>query len=448
MRSSLRSQVRRSLKIVLIEGCFYYLMVGFGERYFAPFALWLGATPLQIGLLTTLPLFLGAVSQIFSPQLIAFFGSRKKFIVAFVFLQACVHFPMLASPLLRGSVWFFIFAVSLYQIAILIHIPAWNSWLADLVSESDRGEYFGFHKRVTQIVIFIATVASGPFLIWMIGSSGSRFGGFAALFVIAALARISSGFLMTRIAEPPLDMTGFEKISYAKELKKVNHNHLSQLVTIIAITSFGAYVAVPFFTPYMLDKLGWDYNKYALSTAVVLASRFVFSPVWGHLCDRFGCRSIMLITTTGIAAVPLLWFVSDNFWVLCAAQVLSGLCWSGYELSWFNFMLDSTSRSNRAQFFSLQQVLSNLAMVLGSLVGGAIITLTDNTKYSYHYVFLVSAAMRYMASLSVLFFIREIRTVERVRYRDFAYVFFKAVKDRGMFYVPDVLKTRSSREET
>lgn len=430
-----------SIRIAVIEGCAYHLMVGFGENYFAPFALWLGAGPLAIGLLTTLPLFFGALTQFFCPWFIVQFASRKKFVLTFVLIQGFLYAPIALAPLLARPVAFLIAFVSLYQAAILVHVPAWNSWMADLVDETRRGEYFGFHKRATQAVFFAVTLVSG----WLLNRAMRVFGiygGFTAFFIAALLARMASAALMSRQAEPPLNLGDFEKIDYARELTKVKHNHLSRLVAILAVIGFSIYVSVPFFAPYMLEKLGWSYSKFAICSALVLGGRFLFSPAWGKLCDEYGCRAMLLVSSFGISTVPLYWLLSDNFYFLCATQVVAGLFWSGYELSWFNFMMDSTTRGNRAQFFSLQQVAGNLMMVLGAVIGGLILIRTGATKDGYRFVFLASSALRLIASFSIVFFIGEIRTVKKIPYRSFTGIFFQATKDRGIFYVPDVLKNR------
>jgi MFS family permease len=87
-------------------------------------------------------------------------------------------------------------------------------------------------------------------------------------------------------------------------------------------------------------------------------------------------------------------------------------------------------------------VAGNLAMVLGAVIGGLILIRTGATKDGYRFVFLASSALRFIASLSIVFFIGEIRVVKRIPYRLFAGIFFQAAKDRGIFYVPDVLKNR------
>lgn len=59
-----------SKKLSIQEGSGYGVMNGFGLRYITPYALALGASNTIIGLLSSLPPFLGTLSQIQSSKLI------------------------------------------------------------------------------------------------------------------------------------------------------------------------------------------------------------------------------------------------------------------------------------------------------------------------------------------------------------------------------------------
>ncbi|HLC98962.1 MAG TPA: MFS transporter, partial [Candidatus Nanoarchaeia archaeon] len=63
-------KIRKSLKYSIMDGAFYSAMVGFGESFFSAFAIFLKASNLQIGLLGSLPIALGSVSQLYSNRLI------------------------------------------------------------------------------------------------------------------------------------------------------------------------------------------------------------------------------------------------------------------------------------------------------------------------------------------------------------------------------------------
>ena len=54
---------KKTLHLSMIDGGFFAAMVGFTEQYLTPYALAMGATTPQIGLLTSMPNLFGSLSQ-------------------------------------------------------------------------------------------------------------------------------------------------------------------------------------------------------------------------------------------------------------------------------------------------------------------------------------------------------------------------------------------------
>ena len=71
-------KIKKSLRYSILDGSFWAIMFGFGERYLAAFAVFLKATNIQLGLLTSLPLLLASISEFFSTRLIDFFKQGGK----------------------------------------------------------------------------------------------------------------------------------------------------------------------------------------------------------------------------------------------------------------------------------------------------------------------------------------------------------------------------------
>ena len=74
-------RIKKSLRYSVIDGTFAAAMIGFGESFFAVFAVFLKANNIQLGLLSSLPLLFGSLSQLLSNRLIKLFRSRKTLVV-------------------------------------------------------------------------------------------------------------------------------------------------------------------------------------------------------------------------------------------------------------------------------------------------------------------------------------------------------------------------------
>ena len=68
-------------------------MTGFGEAYFPAFGLLLGASPFEVGLLTTVPMLCGAGAQLLAPRVAHRIGDRR-FVIAAAVAQALCFLPI------------------------------------------------------------------------------------------------------------------------------------------------------------------------------------------------------------------------------------------------------------------------------------------------------------------------------------------------------------------
>jgi MFS family permease len=149
----------------VLDGAFAASMIGFGESFFAAFAVFLKANNIHIGLLSSLPLLIGSLSQMFSNRLIKRLRSRKLLVTAAAFLQGLMYIPV-ALVFFCGTlkVIYLIFFACLYWMFGMILSPAWNSWMGDLVEETKRGTYFGRRSKITGSATFIACMTAGYIL--------------------------------------------------------------------------------------------------------------------------------------------------------------------------------------------------------------------------------------------------------------------------------------------
>ncbi len=433
----------KTLKLSIVEASFYYVMFGFGEAYFSAYLIWMQANSFELALLMTLPILAGSILQMFTTQLVVWFGSRKRFIMAMATVQGICYLPLLLVAHSQYRVLLSIGIVVLYQIVFRIHVPAWNSLMGEHVHDAKRGEYFGFHKRISNIFILVSSVISGLVMFHYQADTQTVFTGFCVIFGVAFLGRMVSVSLLSKHYEVPVDFDRFVHFQFRRDIKLLRNKGLGRLILEYSLISFAQYVAIPFFAPYMLSILHFDYFQYGLLTAIVVGGRVLFSPTWGALSDRFGCRKVILITGYGIASLTLLWAFFDSFLVICFLQLLSGFFWSGFELAWFQVIMESTNAHNRTQAYTLQQIMGGVAMLLGSLFGGWIVSFDRGHAQVYIIVFFTSFVLRFLT----VFLFGVVNDVPKhnhpiLRGRDFAATFLRDFLDRGVFYVPDMLKKR------
>src|SRR2546426_10628631 len=87
-------RVQSTLAFSILDGMGYSVMVGAGETYFIPYAIFLGGANLLFGQVVALPLFLWSLSQIFSQRPLFQLGRRKRIICARALFQGLLFVPI------------------------------------------------------------------------------------------------------------------------------------------------------------------------------------------------------------------------------------------------------------------------------------------------------------------------------------------------------------------
>lgn len=132
-------------------------------------------------------------------------------------------------------------------------------------------------------------------------------------------------------------------------------------------------ISAPFFAVYMLEDLQFTYFEFVMASVASVVTQFVTLRFWGRFSDCYGNRLVMIITSSLIPSLPVLWLFSDNYGYILVVQAFSGLAWSGFTLSTANYLYDIRPfRSDFATYAALQASLSAGLVFIGAIAGGAI----------------------------------------------------------------------------
>ncbi|MBU0536005.1 MAG: MFS transporter [Nanoarchaeota archaeon] len=424
-KEEIEGKIKKSLRFSIIDGAFYSAMVGFGESFFTAFAIFLQATNLQIGLIGSLPLALGSISQLYSNRLIKWFRSRRRFVYITALLEGLMYIPI-ALVFFFGEmrVFHLIVFVSIYWVFGMIASAAWNSWIGDLVKENERGRYFGIRNKIAGMTSFFAFLFGGYVLQRFTDGIMTQYIGFVIIFALALISRVMSFVYLTKKYEPEYVQVKEAEFTFIDFLKQARFRNYGLLVLYLCLMNFSIYVAGPFFAAYMLYDLKFSYMTFTLISAIAIIVKYVSMPVWGKVSDIYGTRKVLTLSGFLMPIVPLMWFFSSNAWHLVPVQIYSGFVWAGFEITSFNFMFDTTTHEKRATCVSYYNALNGGAIIAGALIGTLIVKYNNMFWSKYLLVFLVSFALRYVASFIFLAKLKEVRHVQKTSYED---VFFRVI---------------------
>lgn len=97
--------------------------------------------------------------------------------------------------------------------------------------------------------------------------------------------------------------------------------------------------------------------------------QFLTAPYWGRLSDRLGRRTVLLITSTGLAVSYLVWVLSQSFTLFIISRVIGG-CMSGNMGVASAAMADITTPEDRTRSMGLVGAAFGMGFILGPVIGG------------------------------------------------------------------------------
>lgn len=178
--------VKKGIKYSIRDGAAISVRDSIFSNYSIPFALALGAGNEAIGLITAVPQLATSLFAPFIGNVIENAKSRKELCTAALLLSHLLWLPVAIIPLLflvgKESLWLFVLLISAAQLARSVGSISWSTWIADIVPEKIRGNFFAKRNKAASMAALVATLFGG----WLLGAMNGT-GGFTLLFIIAAL---------------------------------------------------------------------------------------------------------------------------------------------------------------------------------------------------------------------------------------------------------------------
>jgi MFS family permease len=408
-------EIEESLRSTEREGVAWAIMAGLTDSFMIPYALALGASPFQAGLLSSFRSFIVSVTQLKSADAVPWFRSRKRMVLWTAGLQALLWIPLVVVGQVFGrlAVPLLIVFYTLGTTSAAFGGPAWGSLVSEYLSQGERGRFFGRRSRSIGGWTTAAGLAAGGIL--QVFSARPLFG-FGLLCAAAALARTVSCYCIGRLKEGRWHEPAEAKFSFAKFVRQTPTSNFARFTLTMTFLSFAANLAAPYFAVYLLRELGYGYLTY---TVVVLGGSvmsFLTATRWGHVADARGNWVVLKWTTLGVSVLPLLWPLSSRPAWLFLTNLLAGLLWGGANLSMVNFVYDAATAAKRARCLAYFNVMNGCGVSLGALAGGWLLMWLG--ERSFVTLFFCSAALRFVAAMGFRVAVREVRPVSQAGLAD------------------------------
>ena len=394
-------QIKSSLRISTVEGSWWAVMYGMVETYFGAFFEYLKYTSYEISILSTLPIFIGAVFQNLTGWFYDILRSRKTLLIILKCIQTITIPLILFAGYSSGNYFLLLAFICLYYALAMSQMSPWTSWMGYLVPGRLRGRYFGNRSQVVRIFMLISSLLAGAILNSY--EESNTFNGFIIIFSLGMVANFGSIYYLNRQYEPE-NTTDDEII----ELDSGNTNMdsgLKRFITYDSLSEFSFHVSGPLMMVYWLRDLKFDYIELAILINVSQVLGLFSMRYWGKRIDNSGSYSTIRFTSFCIGIFPMFWvgiYYLPNELILAGSIIiasLASLMFSGRALALDNRLYEHMKNKKMIKVTSKRFFFRGLSIFIGGLIGGL---LTRNESILSNYIELDTVIHAVMGFSTVL----------------------------------------------
>ncbi len=344
-------------------------MLGAGESYLGAYALFLGASPLLVGMVGAAPVVFASAGQFLAFYLNQVYKIRT--ILLSTITLEILSFGCLATPLFfpNYAIPTFVASTAFYFIIRNVTAPTQNLFFKNTIPQDIRGTFSGKRQKASFLVILICLVILGGIL-ELAKNYHQEFYAYLGFCLIAALARVRSFFLFLQMDIPNISLEKPSSFSFLDFTRKLSQNNFGRFVLLTTMMGFASNFIGGYLAVYFLKELQVSYLVFALLISISWLAQYFSVTFWGQLTDKIGSRAIVIVTSYGLTAIPLFWLCGTNLAWMCFVQIFSGIAWSGYNLATSDYTFDAVEGKNYVKCQAYQATINSVGVILAVVISG------------------------------------------------------------------------------
>ena len=419
-----KDEIRSSLKASTWDAIFAVIFGNItGGVLLSNFLLQLGASPMEIGMLSSVPM----VVNLLQP-LGAYLSERttsRHWYNVWIYGPSRLLWLILVLGIALNT-WNHTDPHQLIGCALAIVLVTnvvgafgsanWLTWMAVLVPERLRGRYFGIRNSAISLTALLSVPLLGVAVSTWPGGVMQGYGVLLFVGVVIGLISLFCQFFMADVnpqeqarahqGQEVKEPSQLESASSLLQLSSHLDPNFLRFLVYFGFWAFAVNISSPFFSLYLLDNLNIDVSWVTIYSSLTSAATLVMMVIWGKLADRIGNRPLLVFVGILAAVTPLLWLglgadqVSIWFWFPLLHLFMGG-SWAAIDLCTNNLQMAVAPKRQQASYFAIAAAVSGVAGAIGTTAGGALAQFVDVGGLPG--LFALSAALRLVALLPLLF---------------------------------------------
>ena len=343
------------------------------------YAVGLGASNVAIGVLAAVP-FAVQFLQLPAVVLVERLRRRRAIVTWAAGIGRSILLAATVAPFLgpRAGIITLIVSIALYQAMAAVAGCAWNSWMRDLVPETEFGRFFGRRAAATTALATALALVCGLLIdAWKRIAPDHAVLAYPALFLVSAALGLFGVWLLSITPEQPMPQAVQRTLMLPLLAAPFRDGNFRRLIVFQSSWNFAANLAAPFFAVYMLKSLGYPMTTVIVLTTASQLSNLAALGLWGNLIDRFSNKAVLEVSAPLFLACTLAWTFTGIPWMqpmtlylLFALHVLMGIATAGVALASGNIAMKLSPAGEATAFLAASSVVSATCAAVAPVIGG------------------------------------------------------------------------------
>ena len=390
--SERRQTIRWNFKISNIDAMLSNVAVGMVTPFIPVFAIALGGSNTEVGLLTAVPAFINMLMYLPAASFVERGGSRLKITIRTVFIARLLYLAMAAIPFVPWPQYrtaMLIGILGVQTIPNVIVAVAWTALLGDMFPQEERAHLFAMRNMYSAFVALLSSLAAGVLLDRIAYPAN-----YVALFSISFVTGMAALHYCGKLVEGPIRPRPTCRRSVAERLRQpfadpMCGRKFSVFAISAALLHLGINIAVPAYSIYHVRTLHLSNSVIGtLSLAAGLTTVLAY-PVWGRVSRRAGHSVVYLLSILAYAPFPALYGMHGSVTYLLALQAAIGFFNAGFALTILNLTLQHVNPEDSANGIAVFNMLINSTGVLGPPLAAFVVS-----RYGVTSAFVLSTIVR------------------------------------------------------
>ncbi|GAB4450160.1 MAG: hypothetical protein Kow00120_20450 [Anaerolineae bacterium] len=377
---TLPTTLDNNIRLLYIE-IFFAAVMGGVAGFNSAFAVRLGATNAEIGLLNSVPPLIAAVLFIPAARFLERQADRRPYILWSLLLYRLGYLGVALMPIIapaNTATWVVIWLILLNAPATMF-VAGWNPLIADILPERRRAFVFSRRNIINFSVAAIVAFLAGRYL-----SAAAFPYNYMTIYAFGAAAALVSSAIVEQLRMPKTEVIAERRKTQQRiriphvswvEFRRIQTqgNRAFRVMTFNSlIFNFGAWMSMPLFILYYLRVLNADDGWIGLHSAFGSGATVVGYYVWERVIRQRGFTWVLMRTIPFSPIYVFLIVLFPSLTPILFFHALVGFINSGLDLSHFNVLLKLCPRERRTSYLGYYNTIMNGVMFLAPLVSVAL----------------------------------------------------------------------------